>query len=97
MADKVKVYEGSEQPHLIYKCPGCGHDHNVPAARWNWNGSKEKPTLNPSVRHYYIRTGTNEEVTTCHYFIREGRIEYCGDCPHELANKTVDLPDWVDE
>lgn len=30
----------------------------------------------------------------CHTFVREGRIEYLGDCTHALAGQTVDLPVW---
>lgn len=29
----------------------------------------------------------------CHSFVRDGRIEFLGDCTHELAGRTVDLPD----
>lgn len=29
----------------------------------------------------------------CHYFIRDGRIEYCGDCTHTMAGKKVELPE----
>ncbi|MFP4141499.1 MAG: DUF6527 family protein [Phycisphaerae bacterium] len=29
----------------------------------------------------------------CHSFVREGRIQFLGDCTHELAGQTVDLPD----
>ena len=28
----------------------------------------------------------------CHSFIRDGRIEFLGDCTHELRSQTVDLP-----
>lgn len=30
----------------------------------------------------------------CHSFVTDGRIQYLGDCTHNLANQTVDLPDW---
>jgi hypothetical protein len=30
---------------------------------------------------------------TCHSFVRAGRIEFLGDCTHELTGKTVDLPE----
>jgi hypothetical protein len=36
---------------------------------------------------------TGGRKTLCHYFIRDGKIEFCGDCPHELAGQTVPLPD----
>lgn len=32
--------------------------------------------------------------TICHYFIKAGRIEFCGDCTHALKGQTVDLPDF---
>lgn len=28
----------------------------------------------------------------CHYFLRDGRIEFCADSTHALAGRTVDLP-----
>lgn len=30
----------------------------------------------------------------CHSFIKDGKIQFLGDCTHALANQTVDLPDW---
>lgn len=29
----------------------------------------------------------------CHSFVRDGRIEFLGDCTHALAGQTVDLPE----
>lgn len=29
----------------------------------------------------------------CHSFVKDGQIQYLFDCTHELAGKTVDLPD----
>lgn len=29
----------------------------------------------------------------CHSFVRDGRIEFLGDCSHALAGQTVPLPD----
>ena len=92
---KVHATEHSGETYLRYRCPGCKHDHSVPAQRWHWNGSVDTPTLHPSVRHFYTRP-EGGEVTTCHYHIKEGKIEFCGDCPHWLKGQTVDLPD-IDE
>lgn len=33
----------------------------------------------------------------CHSFITDGRIQFLGDCTHELRGQTVDLPDWTEE
>ena len=32
----------------------------------------------------------------CHSFVRDGRIQFLGDCTHALAGQTVDLPDYKD-
>jgi len=30
----------------------------------------------------------------CHSYVTDGRIQYLSDCTHDLAGKTVELPDW---
>ena len=30
----------------------------------------------------------------CHSYVREGRIQFLGDCTHALAGQTVELPDF---
>lgn len=30
----------------------------------------------------------------CHSFVTDGQIQFLSDCTHELAGKTVPLPDW---
>ena len=99
---KFIVSEHGGEQWVRYRCPGCGHDHAVPAARWNWNGDVDKPTLSPSVRHYYEMPADvakkkgrskNRQVTTCHYHIEDGMIKFCNDCPHKLKNQTVELPE----
>jgi hypothetical protein len=32
----------------------------------------------------------------CHSFVTEGRIQFLGDCTHELAGQTVDLPEMAE-
>lgn len=62
------------------------------AARWTFNGDFDKPTFSPSLNTWI--TGTNGEVRSrCHSFIRDGRIQFLGDCTHALAGQTVDLPE----
>ena len=86
---KAKGYPDS----LVHGCPKCGHCHFVPAERWNWNKDLDKPTLSPSVRHYYDHPKTGVRVTTCHYHIKNGQIEYCSDSPNPNGPQTVDLPE----
>lgn len=82
-----------ENGHISYMCPGCGHGHTIPVPRWSWNGSLDKPTVSPSVRHF-INLTAGSENTICHYFITDGYIQYCNDCEHKLAGQTVELPEY---
>jgi len=56
---------------------------------WDYKCENGRPTLSPSLKH----SGYHEHgPCQCHYFIRDGRIEYLSDCNHEYASKTIDLP-----
>lgn len=90
-------------------CPGCGEAHSVPDS-WFFNGSAERPTFGPSVKHTSSATRVivdgewtgewkrdangNPIPWCCHYFIENGEIKFCGDCTHDMAGKTVPLPEW---
>lgn len=82
-------------------CPGCEVIHLIAVdqpfrngAQWTYDGNHDAPTFAPSIN---VGPGTKLQ---CHYFIRAGKIEFCGDSHHALAGKTVDLPDippeWID-
>jgi len=78
---------------------------------WQWNGDVNLPTLSPSILvrsgHYADHWEPGDgcwcgkdygfECYRCHSFVRDGRIEFLGDCTHPLAGHTVDLPEIVDE
>ena len=71
-------------------CPimiGISGEHPV----WNWNGDKKEPTVSPSILTRLPWGEEGREVCN-HVFIREGRIQYLGDCSHEYAGMTMDLP-----
>ena len=88
----AKLYvENHNVVWIRYPCPGCKHDHTVPAERWHWNGDVDKPTLSPSVRHYYHHPDDNREITICHYRIKNGVIEFCDDCQHKLRGQSVPM------
>lgn len=79
-------------------CPGCEAVHQIAVeqpfrngARWSWDGDAVAPTFSPSIN---VGAGTKLQ---CHYFIRAGRIEFCGDSHHVLAGQTVPLPDMPAE
>lgn len=87
-----------EPEYVAWHCPGCEGGHGVPVnghksgKGWQWNGSLDLPTLAPSV--LVNVGGANPTAPICHTFIRDGKIQFLGDCTHALAGKTVDVPEW---
>lgn len=81
-----------------FDCPGCTGIHEVTTA-WAFNGDLERPTFSPSLlcsanfREPTDPPGTPLRRYVCHSFVRDGRIEFLGDCTHALAGQTVDLAD----
>lgn len=72
-------------------CKGCNFRHRIPVEgdnKWEWNGDLIKPTFSPSILVTWNEL-TGDKV--CHSFVKEGRIQYLGDCTHKLAGQTVDL------
>jgi len=97
MAHKLKEYEQRGTQRLfVFHCPGCGYDHPFhtggdPATRpqWDWNGSLERPTFTPSLVVF-----KDNPVARCHLFMTDGNIQFLDDCFHNLAGKTVPVPDY---
>jgi len=97
---KVKI---TEKGYVHWKCQGCGLHHYVPTKAdiedrggnhpvWGFNGSTESPSLSPSIR-VQCKTGDEQKPLCCHFFIRDGKQDFCGDCTHELKGKMVELKD----
>ncbi len=92
--------ESGAEVSLLFLCPGCKSHHPfriasaTPATRpvWGWNGSMDKPTFTPS-----LLVNQHHPESRCHSFVTDGRIQFLGDCWHDLKNQTVDLPphDWT--
>ncbi len=82
---------------IWFWCPACdaGHVINIDQSKnpkWSWNQDREKPTITPSLD---VKGPVNDLrfIERCHSIVTDGKIFYCGDSTHELAGKTVDLPD----
>jgi len=78
--------------HFFY-CPACQQLHAFNTDRpdgrrpcWTYNGDPARPTFSPSLLY-------PDKKPRCHLFLKDGRLEFCGDSGHELAGKSVDLPD----
>lgn len=88
MSDLIREDEGSH----VHWCPGCKFLHAIPGGSgWKFNGDFASPTFEPSVKHTSIFNDTSRRATVCHYFIRSGVIQFCGDCTHDLAGQTIPL------
>jgi hypothetical protein len=95
------------QATALFWCPGCEEPHGIPTKgpnAWRFNGSVDMPTFDPSIKvtgtqritddqHRRIMAGEKIEPAplVCHSYVRNGKIEFQGDCTHRLAGKTVDL------
>lgn len=104
--NKAKLGKGG---WITFKCPACaasqavygdGQVYDLPGQHsvrvkphhqdgWGFNGDLESPTLTPSLR---VRYGEELDYQ-CHFFVRNGQIQYCGDSTHALAGKTVPMED----
>lgn len=76
---------------FLYFCEGCGHEHAFAlvgkfGGHHRFNGDLNNPTVSPSLFENY-------PGRVCHSFIKDGMIQYLGDCHHNLKNQTVELKD----
>ena len=63
---------------------------------WTFNGNLDLPTFTPSILATWSQWNGDDLPDTphvCHSFVTDGKIQFLGDCTHELANQTVDLPE----
>lgn len=77
----------------IFYCPACRTEHavNQGGPKWTFNGDMMRPTFQPSIK---VTSSYQGAQSVCHFFVRDGSIEYCSDCTHSFANLTVPLPAW---
>ena len=90
---------------IMHWCPGCNEVHGIriegpSGPKWAFNNDFERPTFSPSVLNFTTYDDDDnllpngQRRTLCHYFITDGKIQFCADSPHALAGQTVDIPDW---
>lgn len=104
---QVSPYLRKVEDGYAHWCPACKEMHRLPNG-WNFNGDVNKPTFTPSFRHSGVATVRDENGTwtgewvldgngkpvpeICHYILTDGILNFCGDCSHDLAGKSVALP-----
>jgi len=97
-----KVYNAVDSDEKLYGyafyCPGCGFSHayftekrNEIGAMWTFNGNVNNPTFRASLLNTV--DDSKGKPLRCHLFVTNGKIEYCKDCTHHLAGKTVEMED----
>lgn len=109
---KVSKLNHSGMEAYVFDCPGCKMQH-MPvvgyeasykertltagrgAPQWGFNGDINSPTFTPSllIREY---EGQNV-VRVCHFFIKNGTIEFLNDCTHPLKGRTVPMAEVGDD
>ncbi len=98
MSKLRKIEQTETGPDYTFECPGCGCYHGVWTSRpnsitngiWTFNGDINKPTFSPSL---LIRFNQDGKECVCHSFVRDGKIQYLGDCTHVFKNQTIELPE----
>jgi len=89
---------------IWFFCPGCNEAHalrvntQAPYSGWTWNNDLESPTFKPSLKCTVNCKDPDRPNRVCHSFITDGKIQFLSDCTHDLAGKTVslpELPDWL--
>lgn len=89
---------------IFHYCPACDDLHPFAVDspfpnghQWTFNNNLEKPTFSPSMNcsigPYPEGTKRAGEIDRCHYHLKEGKIQYLGDCTHDYKGKTINLPE----
>lgn len=81
---KQMITKSSDNTYSFY-CPGCKCSHMI---NDTWKIDLENNTIHPSV---LVRSGDKNGPTVCHSFVRNGTIQYLGDCTHEFKGQTVPM------
>lgn len=103
----IVYHDGTHRTHTDAELQAAYYGKGPEHPKWNWNGSVTQPTFTPSilVRSRRPKGYSNEnpapvgwqgeyEQTVCHSFVTDGAIQFLSDCTHELAEKTMPLPEW---
>jgi Family of unknown function (DUF6527) len=93
VARQTRNLDGRTGIRHYYWCPGCDALHGIAVrphsqdngAGWDFTGTLECPTYAPSqlsTHEIWKGHGVPAEHFVCHTFIRNGMVEFLGDCSH---------------
>lgn len=93
---------GCKQDHRYIVRWGSTSGRSEPT--WSFSGGLDKPSFQPSLLYRRKAWPTDEEQKrimagekvelpdrVCHLYMTDGRIQFLGDCTHQLAGKTVEM------
>jgi len=89
------ISEGKDEGRVAIHCSGCNSTH-VLDKRWAFNGDLDKPTFGPVDGGSFsllVTGGPPDARTICHSYIKDGMIQFLGDCTHSLKGQIVPLDD----
>lgn len=81
-------------------CPACKMLHQLPD-RLTFDGNLDSPTFTQSLWHSGVRKlNVNgywsgkwaRTPSVCHYVLTAGMLNFCDDCTHDMAGKSVPIP-----
>lgn len=77
--------------HWWFWCPGCDdlHAYTEVSGYWTRSGSDAAPSFSPSL----LVTYGDADQRRCHLYLTNGQLRFLSDCTHDLAGKTVPLPE----
>lgn len=87
----MKVYYSKINDLYYFLCPGCGVTHGIKKGVHQYDGNLASPTFHGSVG-WTGQQAKKEGNSYCHSFVKDGMITFLNDSQHELAGKTVELP-----
>jgi len=99
---KVKVNKNQFQTTYEFYCPGCKCHHAYRTEQmegqvgpiWQFNDDTDKPTFTPSLLYRSdFKHDPRQAKNICHIYMTNGVISFLGDCTHEFAGKTYEMPD----
>ena len=73
--------------HAFYTKDGPRNDAGVEQL-WTFNGDLDRPTVRPS-----LNVNSKDPASRCHSWVTDGKIQFLGDCFHDMKNQTVEIPD----
>ena len=109
LSDRLWVRRSEQWENYYFWCEGCKELHGFrtkapqppltvyPNPVWTFNGNVERPTFTPSLRYRRHRADYPGCKPHCHTIVTDGQVQFCSDCEHELAGKTVEMSSIEDK